>query len=168
MHLCLNSGNRNEILTMTHAYAMPCHARENMDEWGIFWAATGLWSGPQGPLALVTKRNVGHWHYLRLLQWDFSHVKPQKRNFGCHRGILVCSRLWLGLQQPPMHDSRSLGIYQLNLSGGVGICMNLGCQNIILTIRNKARKIAAVLRVFWAVSSLWFGPLGPQCVFQGP
>ena len=46
--------------------------------------------------------------------------------------------------------------------------MNLGCQNIVLTIGNKERKIAAVLRCFGLFLHFDVGPRGPNVSFRVP
>ena len=45
-----------------------------------------------------------------------------------------------------------LGNWELNISLGVGVGIKLGCCYMILTIKNKARKNAAVKGIFWVVS----------------
>ena len=44
------------------------------------------------------------------------------------------------------------GNWKLNISLGVGIGIKLGCCYMILTIKIKARKSAAVKGIFWVVS----------------
>ena len=43
------------------------------------------------------------------------------------------------------------GNWELNISLGVGIGIKLGCCYMILTIKHKARKNAAVKGIFWVV-----------------
>ena len=57
-----------------------------------------------------------------------------------------------------MCDLGSLGVGEMDLGGGVGIGMNLGSHNMILTIQNHTRENATVARVSLIVFGLSLGP----------
>ena len=64
-----------------------------------------------------------------------------------------------------------VGFWALMEAQGAPICgflkiekidLTLGQHNLILTIKNQARKNVDVQGVFWVVSRRWWGPLEPQ------
>ena len=59
-----------------------------------------------------------------------------------------------GPQGLQMFDSWSVRVDEIDICGGVGICMNSGRQNMIFIIQNNAWESAAMLGVFWVVSGL--------------
>ena len=57
-----------------------------------------------------------------------------------------------------MCDSGSLRVGKMDLLGEVGISINLGSHNMILTIHNHTRENATVARVSLIVFGLSLGP----------
>ena len=55
-----------------------------------------------------------------------------------------CSWALAGAQEASLHYAGFPGNWKFNISLGVGIGVKLGCYYMILTIKNKARKNAAV------------------------
>ena len=75
-------------------------------------------------------------------------MQPCQGYFGLSLGA---ARGPQGLQ---MCDSWSFRVGEIDICGGVGICMNSGRQNMIFIIQNNAWESAAMLGVFWVVSGL--------------
>ena len=74
------------------------------------------------------------------------------RKCSCIRDIEGCLGALAGAQEAYLRHAGFPGNWELNISLGVGIGIKLGCYYMILTIKNKARKNAAVKGIFWAVS----------------
>ena len=63
-----------------------------------------------------------------------------------------CFLALAGAKEASLRHAGFPGNWKLNISLGVGIGIKLGCCYMILTIKNKARKNAAVKGIFWVVS----------------